>query len=190
MILSKAQVGALWIAEGGPSDEAGRAAEVSTRESGRNTRVVNKIGAVGLMQIYDGHYPSPARIRELQDPRQNMREAVGKFKAAGGWSPWVVCGSQNSCPTIPKTVNAGLHFPNLHLPFTPNLPDITPSIPNPLAQAEALGNVAEVLKGFLATWLELLKKIMDPNTWKDIGKIWLGIILLTIGLRRIFTVVT
>jgi hypothetical protein len=185
VILTRRQVAALWIKHGGPPDEAGRAAEVATKESNRDTNAVNtSSGATGLMQIHPGG-------AQYKDPDVNMRTAVGKFKASGGWAPWEVCGFQNSCPNIPKTVNAGLLD---NLPDIPNpldlLPD-TPDVPNPLGSLfEPLSNIAEILKGFMQTWFELVKKIADPNTWKDAGKILLGLIMLTIGLRRIFTVVT
>lgn len=55
---------------------------------------------------------------------------------------------------------------------------------------EAISNIAEILRGFLETWLEWMLKISDPRTWLDAGKILLGFILLTMGLRRLFTIST
>ena len=52
-------------------------------ESGGNPSARNPSGASGLMQIL------PA-CRNWRDPMHNVAHGLRKYKAAGGWSPWVV----------------------------------------------------------------------------------------------------
>lgn len=160
--LSKQQVAKLWVAAGGPADEAGRAAEVADAESSLDPGARNpKSGACGLMQIH----PCEAG---MMDPVKNMKRAVEKFNEAGGWSPWEVCNFQNSCPPIAKTTNAALVPPN---PFGDG--DILPDIPNPLS---AVGDIASVVKSAF----EVIAEWFLPPV--RIGKFIGGGIALVVGL--------
>jgi hypothetical protein len=77
---SQADISALWIAAGGPPEQAEIAGAVGMAESGGDPNVVNSIGAGGLMQI---HPPEPNYL----DPQTNMRIAVRKWRESG-WQPW------------------------------------------------------------------------------------------------------
>lgn len=86
-VLSAAQVGALWVAAGGPASAEVQAETISYCESGDNPQAVNaSSGATGLFQILGQVVPG-----NLFDPAVNAANAVAKYTAAGGWSPW-------SCP--------------------------------------------------------------------------------------------
>ena len=81
---SYAQLEGLWINAGGPRDEAATAAAIAEAESGGNSDARNPSGASGLWQILGNPFPGNAF-----DPATNARMAVAKWKAAGGFSPWV-----------------------------------------------------------------------------------------------------
>jgi hypothetical protein len=84
-VLSAAQVGALWLQAGGPAAAEVQAETVAWCESGDNPAAVNaSSGAAGLMQILGQVVPG-----NIFDPLVNMENAVAKYNAAGGWSPWV-----------------------------------------------------------------------------------------------------
>lgn len=73
-------IASLWIAVGGPKDQARIAGAVGMAESGGDPNIVNSIGAGGLMQIH------PPEANYL-DPETNMRIALRKWTASG-WQPW------------------------------------------------------------------------------------------------------
>lgn len=205
-VLTAEQVGAYWILGGGPRHVTAEAISQAYVESGFDTNAVSSAGYTGLWQ--DGQDPA------LKDPLKNARAAVAKWRDGGNsfrkhWTNFQAPGTEAKriaymprasiaaarvqgknlarLRAIVGTTNAGLSLPDIPNPLDA-LPDLTPNVPNPGDVLGAVGNIAEVLKGFLSTWLELLKKIIDPNTWKDLGKIWLGFLLLIIGLRRIVRV--
>lgn len=83
---NKARLARLWIQAGGPPGVANIAAAVALAESGGNpgaTGPLTSYGhrAAGLWQI---HPPEPGSY----NPLTNARQAVRKYQAAGGWSPW------------------------------------------------------------------------------------------------------
>lgn len=106
-----------------------------------------------------------------------------------------------------------LNFPGTPIPIPlPDLPDI-PGIPNPFDKdggggsggipnplelapgplgdlAEAVGNIAELVRGLTTFSFDFLRRLLDPETWKGAGKILLGLIFLTIGIKRLFVVTT
>jgi hypothetical protein len=94
---SQADVYSIARSEGASDHEARFLAGVVPPESGGDAWVVNSIGATGLVQIYDGHFPSPQRIKFLQNPRNNIREGLHKLRTQGpgawaasrsGWRPF------------------------------------------------------------------------------------------------------
>jgi hypothetical protein len=94
---SQADVYSIARSEGAADHEARFLAGVVPPESGGDAWVVNSIGATGLVQIYDGHFPSPQRIKFLQNPRNNIREGLHKLRTQGpgawaasrsGWRPF------------------------------------------------------------------------------------------------------
>jgi len=92
-ILTATQIYNLAQEAGFRGQDATNAVAIALAESSGNTTIVNGIGAMGLMQIYDGHYPSASRIAEMSDPLANMKAAYAKYAASqqttcGGWWPW------------------------------------------------------------------------------------------------------
>jgi len=92
-ILTATQIYNLAQEAGFRGQDAINATAVALAESSGNTSVVNSIGAMGLWQIYDGHYPDASRIAAMSDPLANARAAYAKFQASqqttcGGWWPW------------------------------------------------------------------------------------------------------
>lgn len=84
-VLSAAQVGALWLAAGGPGWAESHAVEIAYCESGYNPRAYNPSGATGIWQILGSVVPG-----DLTNPLVNAENAVAKFKGAGNsFAPWV-----------------------------------------------------------------------------------------------------
>jgi hypothetical protein len=80
---TQGQIEALWVAQGGPENQAAIAGAVGMAESGGNPNAYNPSGATGLMQILGAVLPG-----DLRDPAVNMRNAIKKWEDAHGWSPW------------------------------------------------------------------------------------------------------
>lgn len=87
-----AELEGLWINAGGPRALAPIAAAIAEAESGGNSAALNPSdnggtqSSFGLWQISNGTHTPPAA--NWQDGAENARLAVGKWKAAGGFSPW------------------------------------------------------------------------------------------------------
>jgi hypothetical protein len=83
--MSKAELEALWVKEGGPKSDAETAAAIGLTESGGKSIPNSEgSGAEGIMQIKGADSPG-----NLENPEVNMRNAVEKFKGAGdSFSPW------------------------------------------------------------------------------------------------------
>lgn len=212
------QVGAWWILGGGPRAVTAEAISQAYVESGFDPNAVSSAGYVGLWQdgqdagLKDPLRNARAAVAKWKDGGNSFTKHWTNFQAAGteakrlAYMPRATIAARRvQDKTVPQltrivgTRNAGF-LDSLPNPLDPlinpldALPDGAPNIPNPLdgigALFEPISNIAEILKGFMQTWFELVKKIADPDTWKDAGKVLLGLIMLTIGLRRIFTVVT
>ena len=83
--LSPSQVGALWLAAGGPSWAESSAEAIAMCESGDWTGAYNPSGATGLFQILGAVVPG-----NLYDGYVNALNAVSKFKSSGdSWAQWV-----------------------------------------------------------------------------------------------------
>jgi hypothetical protein len=83
----RSQLEALWVAAGGPRSLARTAAAIALAESGGNAGAVNPEGpehAEGLWQIKGQLVPG-----NPLNPMVSARNAVAKWRAAGGFSPWV-----------------------------------------------------------------------------------------------------
>lgn len=74
----------LWRSAGGPAGVAHIAAAIALAESGGDPRAHNPSGASGLWQILGQVFPG-----NIFNPFINARNAVRKYYAAGGFSPWV-----------------------------------------------------------------------------------------------------
>jgi hypothetical protein len=213
--LTPEQVGAIWILSGGPRDATADAISYAYVESGFETDAVSDAGAVGLWQGHPGReeYKNPFVVGRMAVAK--YRDGGNSF--VKHWDRWQAGGtSAKRLAYLPRAKLAAARVVRMNdtqlkrvvqagigpVPIPPinpldllpdNGPDL-PDIPNPLEGlgevASALGNVAELFRGFFEIWIDILRKIMDPDTWKDAGKVLLGFILLTIAVRRLFTVVT
>lgn len=91
-VYSYAQLEQLWINNGGSSALAPVAAAIAEAESGGNPQATNPTDnngtqtSWGLWQISNGTHSQP--VPNILDPNVNAAQAVDKYKAAGGWSPW------------------------------------------------------------------------------------------------------
>lgn len=73
----------LWVAAGGDPDMAGLMARIAVAESAGKRTARNPSGASGLWQILGQVVPG-----NIMDPMVNAKNAVKKFKDAGGTAPW------------------------------------------------------------------------------------------------------
>ena len=73
----------LWRSVGGPGGVAHRAAAIAMAESGGDPHAHNPSGATGLWQILGSVLPG-----NLFNPVVNAKNAVAKYREAGGFSPW------------------------------------------------------------------------------------------------------
>jgi hypothetical protein len=81
-----------WRMAGGPASVANIAGAIGMAESGGNPNATNPNDnggtqtSWGLWQISLGNHNAPAS--NWYNPLENARLAVGKYKGAGGFSPW------------------------------------------------------------------------------------------------------
>lgn len=86
-----AQLEQLWINAGGDRMLAPMAAAIAEAESGGDSTALNPADnggtqtSVGLWQVSTGTHSYP---QSWTTPAGNAAEAVAKYRAAGGWSPW------------------------------------------------------------------------------------------------------
>ena len=71
----------LWMAAGGSSYTASRAACIASHESGGNPSAISPTNDYGLFQIHDGGYA-------MLDPMANARRAVSMSADGHNWSAW------------------------------------------------------------------------------------------------------
>jgi len=84
-VLTRDQVGSLWLEAGGPAWAEYSAETIAYCESGWNTSAFNPSGATGLWQILGAVVPG-----NLYDGLVNAKNAVAKFEASGDtWAQWV-----------------------------------------------------------------------------------------------------
>ena len=119
-VYSYAQLEQLWINAGGAKAQAPMAAAIAEAESGGNSAALNLTDnngtqtSVGLWQVSNGTHPYPAA---WATPAGNATEAVAKYQAAGGWSPWgtyssgayrqFLNGSTTPDPNVPSSGGGG-----------------------------------------------------------------------------------
>lgn len=87
-----AQLEQLWINAGGSRSLAPLAAAIAEAESSGNSQATNPTDnngtqtSWGLWQISNGTHGQP--VPNILDPSVNAQQAVAKYRAAGGFSPW------------------------------------------------------------------------------------------------------
>lgn len=91
-VYSYAQLEQLWINNGGSKSLAPIAAAIAEAESAGKSDATNATDnggtqtSWGLWQISNGTHNQP--VANILDPNVNAQQAVAKYNAAGGWSPW------------------------------------------------------------------------------------------------------
>lgn len=196
----------LWIAAGGPPVLAEIMAEIGWTESSGDPNARSSVGALGLWQ---NHPPQG----DETNPTIAARRAVDKWRTQGlaAWTNFnpkaATLVRRAKFPTGPGQLPSGARSARVSVglsdPFRDPrgfLDDILPfgdggglpSIPNPLegieAVADAIRQATKTLVAFVQTWLELMRKVLSPQAWMDVGKIILGAWLIFIGLRRLVEV--
>lgn len=110
-----AELEGLWINAGGPRRLAPIAAAIAEAESGGRSDATNpndnggRQTSWGLWQISNGTHAQP--VPNILNPAVNARQAVAKWRAAGGFSPW---GTYDSGAY--KAFMSGKTTPNLNVP--------------------------------------------------------------------------
>lgn len=202
---SRRKLAALWISEGGNPDIAYLMADIALSESRGYEGAISPTGCRGLWQIC----PPPD---DATNPQANARYAIAK--ANDGLHHWTnynttaanLVAAHYRNPDRNKRAGQRLKQAGLFGPFSPgpgpdlfDLPggggddggdslldrggDLLQDI-NPLAGiTDPILKIGEVI----VNWSN---KLADPNTWKDAGKIMLGLILLYMGLKRTFELQT
>lgn len=163
---------ALWIAAGGPRDQAQTAAAVSLAESGGYEKRPNASGdgGLGLMQI------TPAE-KDSDKALPNMRQAVRKWKAAGGkkdphgaWSNQWVAYANGSYKKF--VIGAA---PDKTLLESLASGSIGDALVKPLTGLAAIGKLA----------LGLSELLLTPEGWQQIIKVIIGGTILVWALNQL-----
>jgi hypothetical protein len=91
-VYNYAQLEQLWINAGGPASVAPVAAAIAEAESSGNANATNATDnngtqtSWGLWQISNGTHNQP--VANILSPTVNAQQAVAKYQAANGFSPW------------------------------------------------------------------------------------------------------
>lgn len=215
MKLTPEQVGALWVAQGGPADEqtVAEAIAVSWVESRHETTARSRVDALGLFQL---HPPDQSNL----DPTTNVRNAIGKYEGGTvGWQEdwfnwWEGDAMARYHAYMPRAhiaarrvlASAGgrldgnrrnvLNLNPLDQPYwgpTPNPfyhaqpggPDI-PDFANPLDPLAGIEGVGDAIRAVGQALRDALDWITSSETWLTVGKILAGAILTVLGLRVLY----
>jgi len=200
-ILTASQIYNLAVEAGFKGQDAVNATAVALAESSGNTSVVNSIGAMGLMQIYDGSYPSASRIAAMSDPLSNMKAAYAKFAASqqtscGGWWPWA---SYNEGPchnSDPNRNNTWRSFLNVAETASGQgittgdtggaTDDATGAVASSAALVTAQSETSDTSSApsFLGSTAagKIVSRIASPGFWWSVGFVVLAGLLIIVGL--------
>lgn len=202
-ILTAQQIYNLAIEAGFSPSEATNATAVALAESSGNTTVVNSIGAMGLMQIYDGSYPNASRIAAMSDPLANMKAAYAKYTASqttvcGGWWPWA---SYNEGPchnSDPNRNNTWRSFLNVAQTATgtgntSGSEDATGTLASGAALVTAQSDTSSASDSSSAPSLfgsaalgKITSRLASPGFWWSVGFFVLAGLMILIGLLIYF----
>jgi len=204
-ILTATQIYNLAQEAGFKGQDAVNAVAIAMAESSGNTTVVNSIGAMGLMQIYDGHYPSASRIAEMSDPLANMRAAYAKFAASqqtacGGWWPWASYNEgpcHNADPNRNNTWRSFLNVAqtasgggNVTSDSSGATDDATSTVASSAALVAAQSDSSSTVSApsFLGNvdLGKIFARLASPGFWWSVGFVVLAAILIIAGLLIYF----
>jgi hypothetical protein len=173
---SKSQLEALWVQAGGNKAVAKIAAAIALAESGGSPTARNPEGpehAEGLWQI-----KGQVVGGNILDPQVNAANAVAKYRAAGGFSPWTTytsgaykshLGGSSLLGTIGKVLN-----PTNLEPFK-----------GTELESGVLGK-GGILGGGGITGVEgFIKAITEPQTWLRVAEGVGGTVLFMVGLKTL-----
>lgn len=178
---SKGQLEALWEQAGGSKAVAKVAAAIALAESGGNPAARNPEGpehAEGLWQI-KGQLVGG----NILDPQVNARNAVAKYRAAGGFSPWTTYTSGAYKSHLSSSEPAEL------IPGENSIP-IIGGIGKKLTEfGEAAGHGAskpfEEAESAVSTTAGFVKALTEPSTWLRLAEGVGGIVLFMVGLKTL-----
>jgi hypothetical protein len=154
-VYSYAQLEQLWLNAGGAKAQAPMAAAIALAESGGNSAAMNYTDnngtqtSVGLWQVSSGTHQYPS---SWTTPAGNASEAVAKYQAAGGWSPWgtyssgaykrYLNGATTPDPNVPAGSGGGGAQPaTLTAADTSLASDCLIGIPNPAHSIPVIGGL-------------------------------------------------
>lgn len=189
------------------------AVAVSTEESHRDTDAVNpQSGATGLMQIHPGgeQYKDPDTNMRTAVAKWKARGwQPWSVCGAHAWAAGVP-----GCPKLAAKANAvarRIKAPRPGQPIPAGLLgdltknpwidaledlgglDVTPDLPDPGditslpgKALDGVKTVAVAIQDIFRLIASVLAKLADPNTWGDLLKIWIGLWLLYLGVKRTF----
>ena len=177
---SKGQLEALWEQAGGSKAVASVAAAIALAESGGNPAARNPEGpehAEGLWQIKGQLVPG-----NILNPQVNAANAVAKYRAAKGFTPWT-------------TYTSGAYKAHLSsssaelIPGEDSIP-IVGGIGKKLTEfGEAAGHGAsapvEGVESAASSTAGVLKAITEPSTWLRLAEGVGGIVLFMVGLKTL-----
>jgi hypothetical protein len=185
---SKNQLEALWIHAGGNKTVASVAAAIALAESSGNPNAHNASGATGLWQILGADSPG-----NLYNPEVNAKNAVEKYRAAGGFSPWVTytSGAYKSELGGSTLASKGEGYLNSFLGslFGPGAKlgaEGAEGAAEPAVEAAGGFKKTEegVVKGLSSTG-EFVTAITEPATWLRLAEGLGGVVLFFLGLKTL-----
>ncbi len=182
--------------------DAINATAVALAESSGNTGVVNRIGAMGLWQIYDGRYPSADRIAQMSDPLANARAAFAKFQASqqttcGGWWPWASYNEGACHNSDPDRNNSWRQFlPQAQAaaggadtgPIDQPVTTVDPTLASGATLVTAASAGSSSAPSFLGNQSlgKIFARLASPGFWWSVGFVVLAIVLVLAGLLIYF----
>jgi hypothetical protein len=192
--LSPAQIGRLWIQQGGRKDKVAEAVAVAMCESvGGDTKAKSSVGARGLWQFMPETLPSD---KCAYDPVCSTREAVKLSNRGDDFSAWDCHPdsiSRSGYSTGDETYEQyQKKFVDLKLPIGPDVPFPGPDIHlgGPAGNAHEIGkdllgveNPLDTLKAVGAFFQVLGELTLTQEGWLRTGKMVGGSILVFWGLR-------
>lgn len=149
------------------------AAAIAEAESSGNPDVVNSIGCVGLWQINQPAWASKGwSVAWLQVPANNAAAAYIVYQAQG-WQAWTTYTSGAY-----KQYMSGASSASTDQPTSDNGP-----LPSYIPGSQTVNNTVNTVNSVA----ELVSKLSQPQTWKQILYILVGIILVIMGLVKMGT---
>lgn len=188
---SKNQLEALWIHAGGSKAVASVAAAIALAESGGNPSSRNPEGpehAEGLWQIKGQLVPG-----NILNPQVNAANAVAKYRAAGGFTPWVTytSGAYKSQLGGSTLASKGERYFN---EFLGGMfggggklgAEAAEKAAEPVVEAAGgFANTEKSVASGVESTASFIKALTEPSTWLRLAEGVGGIVLFMVGLKTL-----